>query len=296
MVLVLPLVLSACVGSSGGPSASSAAPSDPPHLAAGEFPEGGAIEGRVFDDEAKPLSGAQVSIVSPSLSVLTGAEGEFRFRALAPGTYRLGAQALGHEVGARSVTVEAGQTAKVVFSLRPLAVNVAYQETFGPFQGYFECQASLGHAISYGDCVGLGRLPYHSANDKTVFNYRLTGNDLQTMMAQARWTKASAATGDRMYFEIDNSIPGRAYNPSCWGDGASPVTLRWELPDNGNAPKCSQRYFPDGPNLKLNRTFYVEGSVPFADAEVLYQQHFEVMVSAWYVEAAPKDVDLFPAD
>ncbi|HEX7708126.1 MAG TPA: TonB-dependent receptor [Thermoanaerobaculia bacterium] len=89
-------------------------------LAAGASAQSAVIVGRVFDPQAQPVSGATVTLVEARRSVLTGADGSFRFENLPPRHYHLRAESprLGTAVG--EARVAAGETRTVEVVIDPL--------------------------------------------------------------------------------------------------------------------------------------------------------------------------------
>jgi TonB-dependent receptor len=73
----------------------------------------GAIGGTVTDQAGAALRGAEISTQSPALTVSTNEEGRFYINDLAPGTYNLAITYVGLAPFTASVSVNAGQTAKV---------------------------------------------------------------------------------------------------------------------------------------------------------------------------------------
>lgn len=81
------------------------------------FAQDGTISGQVSDGSLlQPLSGARVYVVGSPRGVLTGDDGRYRLT-IPVGTYTLRAQYLGFETGEQTVTVTAGGTATIDFSL-----------------------------------------------------------------------------------------------------------------------------------------------------------------------------------
>lgn len=125
------LVLSGCSGAAEPAKAPTSAPAAPATVTA----DTGGVEGLVVDDEAAPVSGAEVAQTQANLVTSTDAAGKFSFSDLAPGTYSLVAQRLGYESMARKVEVKAGEITEVTATLVPLAIVEPYTETL-IFNGY----------------------------------------------------------------------------------------------------------------------------------------------------------------
>lgn len=119
-LLGLALVLAGCAGSPAPPSASEST-GEPAGIPAPDT-ETGAVAGTVVDDESRPIPGARVAVVETQTSTTADATGAFTVNGLAPGTYRLIAEALGYQSVARKVDVAAEATANVSFVLAPIAL------------------------------------------------------------------------------------------------------------------------------------------------------------------------------
>lgn len=86
----------------------------------------GIIEGHVVEDGLNdPLPGANVYVEGESTGAATAADGSFTLAGVEPGTYTLTASVLGYETGRRTVTVEAGATARVTFRLTERPVEIS---------------------------------------------------------------------------------------------------------------------------------------------------------------------------
>src|SRR5687767_9401759 len=80
--------------------------------AGAQTPQRGTITGRVVEAASQqPIVAAQVAIAGTSLGTLTGADGRFTIRGVAPGTVSLRVLRVGYAEQTASVTVAAGQTA-----------------------------------------------------------------------------------------------------------------------------------------------------------------------------------------
>jgi len=80
--------------------------------------QGGTITGRVVDAATQaPISGAQVRVQGTTRGAATGSEGRFEITGVPAGAVTVTASTLGYATGTRQVTVAAGQTVDVTFSL-----------------------------------------------------------------------------------------------------------------------------------------------------------------------------------
>ncbi len=85
----------------------------------------GAIAGRVVDATTQqPISGATVTIAGTQLGTLTRVDGNFLLTGVPAGTHRVSAGQLGYGSQQQEVTVTAGESATVAFSLEPQAVQL----------------------------------------------------------------------------------------------------------------------------------------------------------------------------
>jgi Carboxypeptidase regulatory-like domain len=78
----------------------------------------GAIEGKVADEDGKPIAGATLSLAPGRETTSADAAGRFRFQGLAPAAYRLAAAAPGFRPERVSVELPAGESRK----LAPMAL------------------------------------------------------------------------------------------------------------------------------------------------------------------------------
>ncbi|HYL95107.1 MAG TPA: carboxypeptidase-like regulatory domain-containing protein, partial [Terriglobales bacterium] len=79
------------------------------------------LTGTVFDPHHLLVAGATITIKNPNTGLVkkmvTGADGEYRFPLLQPGTYQVQAQAQGFAHAAATVSVSVGQVATYNFNL-----------------------------------------------------------------------------------------------------------------------------------------------------------------------------------
>ncbi len=84
----------------------------------------GSITGEVTATSLAPLSEVQVFLIGSQMGGLTAANGRYLIRNVAPGTYEIRAIRIGYETVTQSVTVAAGQTAVVNFTLADQALGL----------------------------------------------------------------------------------------------------------------------------------------------------------------------------
>lgn len=104
----------------------------------------GTIAGTVTDASAAPVNGAQVSISELRIGTLSGSDGTFRIEDVPVGTHTLTAQVIGYGSQSREVTVTAGETTRVSFTLERSAVQV--DELVATALGISREERSLGYA------------------------------------------------------------------------------------------------------------------------------------------------------
>jgi hypothetical protein len=144
-LLVVSMVLGGCVESEAGPASNEGAQNNVPEaVGPATFDETtGAIEGVVTDDQLQPIPGAQVGAIGrPDMVAMSDVAGKFVFSNVEPGTYSIGASALGFDAAAKGVVVNAGEAAMVSIVLNPLPVATPYHDLF-LFSGMIECGVAL---------------------------------------------------------------------------------------------------------------------------------------------------------
>jgi hypothetical protein len=297
------LILSGCSG--GKPTATTTAPAD-------VFLDGsgtGVIEVTVVDDAHNPLGAAQVAVREITLSAATDVEGKARFRNIPAGEYTVIASAIGFEQRARRVTVVDDDVVRVQLILPSVAIEVAYHDTIGPFNGYFECR--MGTLTSTGQCgfvcvvvacvnpvgtTGADDILY--PNDASVMQYNLTSERYRTIVGDMRWNQGSAATSTalRFAFSHDEREPNHWW---CSAEGPSPLSWRYER--EGGSTCANVGGGTDAqpePTMDLGLRTYA--NVPFGRlptggdvAYVAYQQRFEMVTTIFYGDWAPEGYSAF---
>jgi TonB-linked SusC/RagA family outer membrane protein len=102
-----------------------AAPQAAPPAAAQPAPATGVVTGRVVDRTTQqPLSAAQVTLVGTTRGALTNDQGVFRLAGVPAGAQTLRALRIGYAAASQPVTVVAGQSATVDFTLSATAVTL----------------------------------------------------------------------------------------------------------------------------------------------------------------------------
>lgn len=86
-------------------------------------PAMGTIDGVVTDSALVPIAGAEVGILRTAFKITTNAEGRFRITDVQMGSYILMLRRFGYSPVASVVSVNAGDTLKVMYSLQKLATG-----------------------------------------------------------------------------------------------------------------------------------------------------------------------------
>lgn len=84
----------------------------------------GSIAGRVVSEAGAPIDGAQVYLVGTTLGTRTSANGRYTIVNVPPAQYRVRAQMIGFRPVDQTVTVAAGQTVTVDYSMKQQAISL----------------------------------------------------------------------------------------------------------------------------------------------------------------------------
>lgn len=260
----------------------------------GDCGEGAAITGRVLDDQSLPIAGATVGLTETGNTTRTGEGGGFAFTGLEPGTYTLNAVALGYESAAQRVTLEADQKQEVSLTLAPLPVSEPYTDVIGPEAGHFLCSVYVP-AWGIENCNIQGAM----GEDKQTVTFQLSSPELwQTIVGEMRWTQGTAATSNRLANYI--SYEGReATHWWCEADGESPIVFQYEREEDSIC--TSQGDTDPEPHDEEVETLFIAADSGFGGLStenppwrLAYDQRYELMVSIFYVDAAPTGYSALP--
>ncbi|HEX9816125.1 MAG TPA: carboxypeptidase-like regulatory domain-containing protein [Candidatus Thermoplasmatota archaeon] len=295
-ILLASAIFAGCVDTSAGTDSSSPSWSMDPNG------DTGIIDGIVIDDSVNPIVGAQIAVTTTAAVVqaVTDTSGRFLLQGIPPGRQTLFAAALGYDSVAKAVDVVAGQVTSVSLTIQAIPIVQPYVETFGPYEGYFECRmARLG---TTGECGwGGGNVPHPTQlypNDKSIFRFNITSEDYRSFVGDMRWQQGSFATSTamRLAFSYDKRDSSHWF---CSGEGPNPLQWRWEYPDTDTS-KCASvggTDEPDRPYIKDN-PMRAYANVPFGtETNPVYlslQQRFQVIVTVFYGEPAPAEFNGFP--
>ena len=98
--------------------------------------QGQAVSGRVIDATGKAVPGAQVAVAGTGVRATTDAEGRYSLTVTAPGAIALRVTAVGFSPQSKGLTVAAGQTASVDFTLNanPVGLDAILVNGYGQGQ------------------------------------------------------------------------------------------------------------------------------------------------------------------
>lgn len=275
-------------GEDGGPVASGEAIAD-----------AATIQGLVVDDSQAPIPGALVAIVGLGLQVETDEGGSFRFTNVPPGPHEISAIKLGYSSSGKRVDVAANQHLEGVFlTLVPIVIEKTYQQTFGPFQGYFECHIGT---VTVQSCATNSLESQVFPNNKRFLYYDLSSDDWETMWGEARWTPAAVGTASGMAIYPSYSKRYEEGNGGHWyceADGMSPIWFRWDADESRSV--CTTQGGMDPPAVMATNPLMLVADPGFASPpdevvpRIQFQQRFELIITIFYGEPAPTEFSAFP--
>jgi outer membrane receptor protein involved in Fe transport len=111
-----------------------------PHAATAQ--ETGIIEGQVLDRRGETLPGAQVVVVGTQRGSTTDPQGQYRITGAPAGDIRVRAQFVGYKSSTKSITLEAGETATVDFTLTSDLLEMEEAVVTGSFQERTKLESS----------------------------------------------------------------------------------------------------------------------------------------------------------
>lgn len=288
---------------------------DDPSAPAFNRPGVGHIEGRVLDEEALPVAGADVLVDGRGLSDVTSAAGHFRIADVPAGEQLIRVFKDGYEPGQATVVVPADGTARAEIVLVVLPSFEPHRATH-IFEGHYDCAHEV--PIWTGDCMLLYESVMNESDPYTSETYRFQFDvepRWQTFVMELVWEGSAnnQLEGMRFYLEhvtdvaTDHSVKvGRADgddNPLRFTVNRSEPHPRADTdPDTGepatfpaNGSAAQVRVFPHG-------RFYDEsctiGQIVF-DACTLgvgagVDIKFTVYATVFYNEPAPTGFTAVP--
>lgn len=244
-LLWLGVILAGCAGSSTPQSALDPPPADSDQV--------GGLQGSVYDDERRPIEGANVALLPLGRNDTTDANGRFSFRQIPIGDYLLQVTKPGFHNLSQNASVAPKRTTSVVLLVLPLPADVSYHVTF-PYSGHHQCMVytnvflgSCSHAYTAAHGTlrsnGVNLSQYGAPADVLDNRYRYNFSaerDHVEIVSELVW---KAATEASRYFVLQLSCPW--YNPAVdecvkpgettWANentyvkarGVSPLRVEW---------------------------------------------------------------------
>ncbi len=102
----------------------------------------GTITGRVLDESERPLPGASVRLDEPRQGDATSGNGRYQIQA-PPGTYTIRATFVGYSASSKEVTLQAGETVTVNFSLSPDLLQMEEAVATASFTPFAKLESSV---------------------------------------------------------------------------------------------------------------------------------------------------------
>ncbi|MEO5588574.1 MAG: SusC/RagA family TonB-linked outer membrane protein [Gemmatimonadaceae bacterium] len=147
-------------------------------LPAGLLAQGGTVSGRVIDQATQqPLQDAQIQVVGTQRGASTDQQGRFTITGIPAGVVDLRARRIGYSVGAQQVTLGAGATATVNFTLASSATQLQ-EVVVNAVTGQVERRVEVGTNVGHVNVGELNKGPITSLGD--VLQGRIAGVTLQS--------------------------------------------------------------------------------------------------------------------
>jgi hypothetical protein len=319
----LAVLVAGCSGteSSAAPKATNDVPSSAPPVAAGD--DTGVIEGHVFSAEQLPLAEAEVTAYPGGQRTVSAADGTYRLGPLPPGAYTVRVSRLGYLNAETQARVEAGQAARVDFTLQDLPTVLEPRKiVFGPMAGFMECQMSLNFngvslppplppeigGSSNGPCGTfpmLGETPITDlwTNDQNdPMDFPLDAEDWRHIVVEARWQDSSAATRPLLvqYLSYAERVCNHWFNRSVPAE--SPLLVGFDLGQNGtrkNIPEaddgagCEGQPFQPNAPMTLRTWLKIPDAIWSQPVDLAYQTRYELIATVFYSMDVPSEYTAF---
>jgi TonB-linked SusC/RagA family outer membrane protein len=140
----------------------------------------GIISGTVIDQSNQtPLQEAQIQVVGTQRGAATDQKGQFRITGVPAGTYQVRARRIGYIAATTQVTVGAGATSNISFSLVPSATQLE-QVVVNAVTGAAERRVEVGTNVGHVNVADMNKGPVTSISD--VLQGRVAGVNLQSVV------------------------------------------------------------------------------------------------------------------
>lgn len=288
-ILLLTMGLAGCAGGDGDTqSATLSTPTGPDH-------ETGAVQGVVVGDEGLPVPNVtvviQLSDGSSEPSDRTDENGAFEIAGLPAGSHKIFLERLGYESVARPVTVVAGETTELEFTIMPIEVTEVFHTT-EILAGFIGCSITVIYpagspgytAWQCGDVAG--NEPWYP-NHEPYLNWTVP-EDVVTHLLELTWEPASSSA-DQLRWQIATNLD--CYLNLCFVGGeyqtqGGPAPLEYRLEDGEGLPD-------DLPSPFMSRVSSGPATTT-SPVRVVIEQPFEQYTSSWFGEPAPETWTALP--
>ena len=170
----------------------------------------GTITGRVTDRATgQPLSGVQVFVTGTQRGALSGQNGQYRVTGVPTGAHTVRASIVGYGQSAQQVSIAAGQTVTVNFTLASSAVELE-GVVVNAVTGQAQRRAEVGTNVAQVNVAEIQKGPITQASD--VLQGRIAGVTMQGASGQA-------GSGQRIRIRGANSL-SLSNDPLIYIDGA----------------------------------------------------------------------------
>lgn len=156
---------------------------------------GGTIEGVVTDDTLLPLAGAMVAIVGLEGVAVTGEDGAFAFRGLAPGGYVVQVNRLGYDSVSKRIDVAAEETIPVQVILAPIVLKAIYVDVV-QLNMFMGCGGGLLLTSFTGGCAWTST---DVAEDHNVTR------DVVSVVGELIWQQTAVLSSTRMTLTVGHN-------------------------------------------------------------------------------------------
>jgi TonB-dependent starch-binding outer membrane protein SusC len=151
-------------------------------LPSGAAAQGGTVSGVVTEaSNQQPIVGAQVAVVGTQRGAITDRSGRFTITGVPAGTYQIRARLLGYAASTQTVTVGAGATATINFSLASSATQLD-AVVVNAVTGVEERKVEVGTNVGHVNVADMNKGPVLSISD--VLQGRVAGVTLQSATGQ----------------------------------------------------------------------------------------------------------------
>lgn len=253
------------------------------------------VAGVVVSDEGLPVPNVSVVVRladdSGDRSTQTDGQGAFEIVGVPPGNHQIFLERLGYESLARPVTVHAGETTQLEFTLRPLQVVEVFHTT-EILVGFIGCSVTVIYpagdpGYTAWQCGDTASNDAWYPNHDPYLNWTIP-EDVPTHLLELTWEPASASA-DQLRWQIASNLD--CYLNLCFvGDEyqtqGGPAPLVYRLEDDEGLPN-------DLPSSFMSRVSSGPATTT-SPVRVVVEQPFEQYTTSWFGEAAPEGWSALP--